>query len=101
MLLVVGGWDKKNDELSSTEIQVSRSSAWKEVAQYPRKMSHLSGGTLDNIVYMTGGYGAGNEYDDIYKYVDGAWIRTGKMKRGRYYHAVSVINKKHFSKWCQ
>ena len=53
MLLVAGGWDGSNS-LSSTELQVTRGSAWKEVAPYPLAVYGLRGATINNLVYMTG-----------------------------------------------
>ena len=53
MLLVVGGQDGRNI-LTSTEIQVTRASAWKEVQPYPLAVRGLSGATINNVVYMTG-----------------------------------------------
>ena len=38
----------------STEIQRTRSSPWERVADYPLAEHGLSGGTINNIVYMIG-----------------------------------------------
>ena len=40
--------------LSSTEIQVTRSSEWKTVQPYPLAVSGLAGATINNVVFMTG-----------------------------------------------
>ena len=53
VLLVTGGRDGYTNP-STTEIQVSRSSEWKQVQSYPLHVSGLSGATINNIVYMTG-----------------------------------------------
>ena len=39
----------------STEIQRTRSSSWEVVAEYPIAVKGLSGATINNIIYMSGG----------------------------------------------
>ena len=40
--------------LSSTEIQLTRTSEWKTVQPYPLSVEGLRGATIKNVVYMTG-----------------------------------------------
>ena len=92
VLLVVGGYD-----IRSTELQVTRSSPWKEVAPYPLAVSGLSGATMGNIVFMTGGRDDDEKYSDkIYKYDEqnDQWRAAGNMKANRAWHAVSVVDRK-------
>ena len=53
VLLVTAGWDGDN-YLSSTEIQLTRTSEWKKVQPYPLSVQGLRGATINNVVYMTG-----------------------------------------------
>ena len=47
-------YDDGDNYLSSTEIQLTRTSQWKEVQSYPVSVFGLRGATIDNVVYMTG-----------------------------------------------
>ena len=95
--------------MSSTEIQLTRSSEWKEVQSYPHSAVGLKGATLNNVVYMTGqdnpkhyililvfvgGYDD-EQYDSIYKYDAEAdqWALAGNLQTKRFSHAVSVVKK--------
>ena len=51
--MVTSGYDGDN-YLSSTEIQLTRTSEWKQVQPYPVAVDGLTGATIGNIVYMTG-----------------------------------------------
>ena len=100
VLLVTAGVDTL--WLSSTEIQVTRSSAWQQVAQYPLSVEGLRGATLNNIIYMTGGgIGSSGDSNDVYKYERGKWTLAGKMNEPRENHAVQVVDKKDVEKFCQ
>ena len=98
-----------NKRISSTEIQVTRISKWKQVQSYPLSVYDLSGATINNVVFMTGQYCLnklrsnhvitggydGKYYDNIYKYdaeVD-QWIYARNMMSKRRSHAVSVVSK--------
>jgi len=84
--LVAGGY-----LISSTEILTRFSSAWVVVRSLPRKIFGLKGVTLGGKLYLLGG---GDEIimrDEIYQWTGHEWIEVGKMKKGRYYHAVSTI----------
>ena len=54
VLLVTAGYDDGDNYLSSTEVQLTRTSQWKEVQPYPLSVDDLRGATIDNTVYMTG-----------------------------------------------
>jgi len=92
VFLVVGGNDGSN-KLSSTEMLTRTSSAWVMVNSLPRKMQAMTGGTLGNILYMTGGYDGNNRYrDEIYQWTGQDWEEVGKMKKARSLHTVSIIS---------
>ena len=48
VLLVTAGYDDGDNYLSSTEVQLDRSSQWREVQPYPLSVYGLSGATIDN-----------------------------------------------------
>ena len=54
---MVTGGDSRLDQkiVRSTEIQRTRSSSWEIVAEYPIAVKGLSGATINNIIYMSGG----------------------------------------------
>ena len=51
---MTGGEDGNYNDLSSTEIQVTRTSKWKQVQSYPLSVRALRGATINSFVYMTG-----------------------------------------------
>ena len=55
MLLVTAGYDDNLTHIKSTEVQLTRSSSWQVVEDYPLALGGLRGATINNIVYMTGG----------------------------------------------
>ena len=56
MLLVAGGVDSNLNMLSSTEQLVGESASWKTTTSLPRAVYGVVGISLDNTLYMTGGY---------------------------------------------
>jgi len=57
----------------------------------PRVMAGLVGVTMpDGVLYMTGGY-HGYGYNQVLQWTGDRWVEVGKMKKGRGYHAVSII----------
>ena len=42
----------------------------------------------------------GPKYDEIYKYEDGEWSPAGRMKKKRFYHAVSAVSKQDILQNC-
>ena len=121
---MTGGYYKKGYEekfLSSTEIQVTRSSEWKEVESYPLSGWGLKGAKINNEVYMTGQnsnltylyiriiviVGGGNDkekiwYNNIFKFdaETEQWTLVGKMKEKKAHHAVSVVNRANILQNC-
>ena len=52
-MLVAGGWDGPS-RLSSTEVLVGDSPVWTMVSPLPFVLSHMSGATVGNTVYIAG-----------------------------------------------
>jgi len=91
VLLVAGGYN--NGILSSTEIfEVDKSTSWTVTTSLPITIYHQMAVTLNNIVYMTGGYNRSNR-NTIYVWESEAetWSSRGHMKSSRREHGISVI----------
>ena len=56
VLMVAGGYGPNWDLLSSTEQLVGKSGPWKTTSSLPRAVRGVVGITLDNTLYMTGGW---------------------------------------------
>jgi len=92
--LVTGGTDGITGALTSTEILVSGAESWTEVAgQLPKPLMGLSGVSLNNKIFMTGGYSKG-PWDYILQFNpdNGTWSNIGKMKQARSFHGASLVN---------
>ena len=124
VLLVTGGYDG-NNRLDTTEL-LRPFSGWQEItsARLPRPMYGMRVATLDNRVFLfgewnmscnlyppslltlarvTGGY-AGDDYypEDILELTDGdSWTEVGRMKKGRSFFGVSVIEYKLYENKCK
>jgi len=93
--VVMGGYDG-DDYLSSTETLQLGEDAWRESTALPRPLAGLRAATLDNIIYITGGYEGytvGKIHDEIYQLDTEIWdwVEVARMKNPRYRHALSVI----------
>ena len=53
---MAGGRDRDRALLSSTEQLVGESASWKTTSSLPRAVRGVVGITLDNTLYMTGGW---------------------------------------------
>ena len=121
VFLVAGGYDKSRNALSSTELLVEDSDAWTMSTPLPRAVDGLRGATLGNIVYLTGGsyyccimYSViiicitggydknGNDRSEILAWSEERkeWEEVGKMKVGRYGHAITTISVKEVAAIC-
>jgi len=90
----MGGKDYlKGSYLSSTETLQLGERAWRESTALPRPLFGLRAATLDNIIYITGGYDGGNYRDEIYKLDTKTmnWVEVARMKTPRRFHGLSVI----------
>lgn len=105
VLLVTAGFHKDGYALDSTEILYMDSMFlnWREVASYPFAVSGLSGATLGNSVFMTGGQDKeGYNKDNVYKFdqQENAWVLVGHMEHPMDWHAVSVVERILLDKFC-
>jgi len=108
VLLVVGGLYQSETYISSTELFPRSSSAWVTVNNLPRKISAMRVARLGGSLYVTGGFGEGEENpqdtmeitDNIYKWTGQEWLQVGKMKKVRSSHAVSTIKLGEIKDFC-
>jgi len=92
VLLVAGGYNKMNDDISSTELFISPSSAWVFANKLPRDMYGMKGVTVGGVLYMIGGFSfSGGIRNEVYSWTEDTWLEVGKMKQQRDDHAVSTI----------
>lgn len=52
---MTAGWNGNDAYVRTTEVQLTRLSSWKVVAEYPLAVSWPKGATINNVIYMTGG----------------------------------------------
>jgi len=101
ILMVTGGWPYTG----TTEVYDSNLSSWAiSGAKLPRPMDGLRATNIDGRVLIFGGYEGGNNYyDDIleFKPDEDTIVPLGHMTQVRAGHAISVVQTKDFSNWCQ
>merc|ERR1712062_498931 len=87
-LLVTGGRDGSNSDLSSTELLVGNASAWAITGELPTPRYGLRGTNINNKVLMTGG-SDGSYLDEILEFdgLTGQWKLVDTMIQARDYHA--------------
>jgi len=66
-------------------------------------MNELRAATIDNRVYIFGGYDGGSYYDTILEYdaTSDSYTEAGTMTQARFLYAVSVVQYEEYSQWCQ
>ena len=53
------------------------------------------------MYFLVGGYDAGQKYrDEILAWEGDMWVEAGRMKEGRYYHAMTIIKQEEVSAYC-
>jgi len=75
-----------------------------KVAKLPWAVTGLRGITLDNAVFMAGGYDIdGNGRDEVLRYYPDTdiWTESGKMSSSRYYHALAEVSWEDYQEYCQ
>jgi len=97
VLLVTGGFITDGDNftiLSSTETLVEGSSAWANAGELPVALQLLRGVSLNNNIFMTGGYDGSDSHDSILQFnpEDGSWTQVGQLQTARHYHGASVVS---------
>jgi len=93
VVLVTGGWDKREWSLDSTEMMVDFK-AWRPAANLPSARDGLRAASLDNKVFLFGGKdSSGSRLDSIlfYNTVRDTWQPAWNMTVHRNYHAVTVF----------
>ena len=97
VLVVTGGLNSLNRSLVSTEMfQFNADRDWNYVSSLPGPVTGLRGVTIDNRIFMTGGYNnnaGGVSRRDVLRYDVGQdqWVHVGDMRTPRAEHAVSPI----------
>jgi len=97
VLLVAGGdtTGTGSTTLATTEILRTIDGRWTMAGNLPDAVYGLSGATLANTVFMTGGYANDNYYSTILRYdaSNDVWTTAGQMREKRRYHAVAVVDR--------
>jgi len=88
--LVVGGSNLETIT-SSTETFTEGSSQWIVAAATPIEGMGIRGVSLNNEIFLTGGYYNGEYSRKIYKFDDEDWIPVGQANETHAFHALSVI----------
>jgi len=76
-------------------------SNWLHVGNLPRPTHALKGISVNNQIFVTGGYG-GEYLKTILKFnpASNEWEKSGEMKFARGYHAVAVLPLKEVEPYC-
>jgi len=96
VVLVTGGYNYEAgffDSLDSTELMVDFK-AWRPAANLPSARWGLRAASLDNKVFLFGGWDSSGSYLDsilFYNTVKDTWQPAGNMTVSRAYHAVAVF----------
>jgi len=105
--LVTGGFDNTITDrwgaFASTEtLNVDAGGSWKYVGPLPTARHSLKGITINNQLYMTGGFYA-SAIADILKYdiLNHKWIKTGNMYSGRRSHSLTLLPLKDIKPYCK
>jgi len=90
--LVSGGTGEEGSKIAFTEILAESAKSWSLVGRLPYARKGLSGISINNQIFMTGGYGY-DKLKDILKYNPDTkeWVKTGEMENAMAYHASSVL----------
>lgn len=93
------------DELVSTEIFVPGDAAWITLptsGDLPGPRPGLKGVSLDNKIFMTGGYNDGEPIDEILKLnIDTMkWELVSHMKSSRSFHGISSVPMSSVADYC-
>ena len=99
---MAGGADG-NGRLDSTEKFTTDTWTWRHVGPLPVSARGLAGVTLDNTVYMMGGYaGVGVYYDTVWAFntTSETWSESVAMSVPRAFHAVSPVTTSQLEQHC-
>jgi len=98
--LVVGGNDGK-DDLKTTETFEEGAIAWKFVKDIPSGGMGISGISLNNRIFMFGGFNNGNLSSGIYEYENNQWISKGDSANPIAYHSISIVPLNRIEPYCR
>jgi len=97
VLLVAGGWQAGVGVTSTTEVSTYTKGVplqWREVetGNLPTPRNALRATTVDNIVYVTGGYDGGALSSILYwNSATESWGLAGHLSVARYYHGATAV----------
>jgi len=101
--LVTGGLDVSSRVTDSTEVMAASGSYWTNVGNLPRAAYAMSGISVNNQIFVTGGYGQGViALDTILKFnsASSEWEKSGELSFARSYHSVAVLPKEEVKPYC-
>jgi len=101
--LVAGGWDAYVNKLSSAEILVEGETKWSFITPLPRTLSHAASVSLDNKIFIIGGW---HDYkvasDEIITYDEEKkdWKVVGQLQTPRADLAATKIDASNLMGFC-
>jgi len=101
--IVAGGWDAYVHKLSSAEVLVEGDSEWRYVTPLPRKLSHAASVSLDNQIFIIGGWFDYKEAsDEILTYDEDQmdWVKVGQLQTKRADLAATTIDASKLMGFC-
>lgn len=84
-------------ELDSAEVYNSEENKWKFIARSPIERSNAGVCTLNNLIYVIGGWNNGHnglQRCDVYDPKTDQWKRIGDLNQGRYQVSCAVLDGK-------
>jgi len=101
---VTGGYDDTYNNLKTTEI-MSPGGDWKYVGELSSPRRGLQGITVDNNLFMTGGFDdeTRTTFADILRFdiAKEEWVKIGEMSKARRWHALTQIPLSEVENYCQ
>jgi hypothetical protein len=109
VVIVAGG--TASEKLDSTETLdlTNEGAQWVlRAGRLPSPLDALSGATLNNVFYVTGGGGSSTSatgyFDTVLSWTeaneDHDWTKAGNMVTERFYHAVAAVPNTTMAEWC-
>eukprot|EP00092_Neocalanus_flemingeri_P010981 GFUD01011824.1.p1 GENE.GFUD01011824.1~~GFUD01011824.1.p1 ORF type:complete len:447 (+),score=101.01 GFUD01011824.1:59-1399(+) len=92
MVLVVAGGDHGGKTTSSTEKLPIGATAWTTAATLPRRLTYVPSVSMNNRVYIIGGYCDGEVRGEILAFDGEDWTEVGQLKVARASHAATKID---------
>eukprot|EP00092_Neocalanus_flemingeri_P020654 GFUD01022379.1.p1 GENE.GFUD01022379.1~~GFUD01022379.1.p1 ORF type:complete len:495 (+),score=82.82 GFUD01022379.1:9-1493(+) len=93
VLLVAGGWDGSNRLQSTETLDIGLHGTWQLVSPLPWAVLGARAVTLDNNLFITGGYSTVSKADILqFDEAENSWKHAGMMLQARADHAVTEID---------